>query len=65
MAGTRAGGHKAHAAVLAAYGFALIQEWGRRGGRISRGGGFVVGSQKTIEAARKGAVASLKTRTGK
>ncbi len=64
MAGTREGGLKAAATNKARYGdgrngtesfYTMI---GRKGGRISRGGGFAMSRELASEAGRKGGQAS-------
>lgn len=63
MAGTRAGGIKAAATNKARYGLNFYELIGRRGGKISRGGGFAVNRELAVEAGRKGGRASRRSKS--
>ncbi|QQR53109.1 hypothetical protein IPG36_03420 [bacterium] len=63
MAGTRAGGIKAAATNKARYGLNFYEMIGRRGGKISRGGGFAVNRDLAVEAGRKGGRASRRSKS--
>jgi general stress protein YciG len=54
MAGTQTGGRKAAATNKTRYGLNFYEQIGRKGGRISRGGGFAANRQLAVEAGRKG-----------
>jgi general stress protein YciG len=58
MAGTKAGGRKAAATNKTRYGLNFYEQIGRKGGKISRGGGFAMNTQLAVEAGRKGGKAS-------
>ena len=67
MAGTSTGGHRAANTNKQRYGEHFYREIGRRGGKISRGGGFasmkvgpdgVTGRARAVEAGRKGGIIS-------
>lgn len=58
MAGTQAGGRKAAATNKMRYGLTFYTQIGRKGGKISRGGGFAVNRELASEAGRKGGMAS-------
>lgn len=58
MAGTPAGGRKAAATNKYRYGFNFYKQIGRKGGKISRGGGFQMNRDLAVEAGRKGGKAS-------
>lgn len=58
MAGNRIGGLKAAATNKARYGLNFYGQIGRKGGKISRGGGFASNPQLAVEAGRKGGKAS-------
>jgi len=62
MAGTQAGGRKAAATNKLRYGLNFYEEIGRRGGRISKGGGFAMNRDLAVEAGRKGGKASRRTK---
>lgn len=63
MAGTRAGGIKAAATNKTRYGLNFYMQIGRKGGKISRGGGFAVNRELAVEAGRKGGRASRRTKS--
>lgn len=63
MAGTRAGGLRAAATNKTRYGLNFYEQIGRKGGKISRGGGFAVNRELAVEAGRKGGRASRRTKT--
>jgi general stress protein YciG len=65
MAGTQAGGRKAAATNKQRYGLNFYEEIGRRGGRISKGGGFAMNRELAVEAGRKGGKASRRTKANK
>lgn len=54
MAGTTAGGRKAHATNKALYGMDFYKKIGRKGGKISRGGGFAQSHDLAVAAGQKG-----------
>jgi general stress protein YciG len=54
MAGTQKGGHKAAATNKQRYGLNFYESIGRKGGKISRGGGFAANRELAVEAGRKG-----------
>lgn len=58
MAGTQAGGRKAAATNKQRYGLQFYPQIGRKGGLISRGGGFATNLELAKEAGRKGGKAS-------
>lgn len=58
MAGTKAGGRKAAATNKQRYGMNFYESIGRRGGTVSRGGGFAKNPLLAREAGRKGGMAS-------
>jgi len=62
MAGTRNGGRKAAATNKQRYGMAFYEQIGRKGGKISRGGGFAQNRELAVEAGRKGGKASRRTK---
>jgi general stress protein YciG len=63
MAGTRVGGRKAAATNKQRYGLAFYEQIGRKGGQISRGGGFASDTDLAREAGRKGGKASRRTKS--
>jgi uncharacterized protein len=63
MAGTQAGGRKAAATNKMRYGANFYELIGRRGGKISRGGGFAKDPQLARVAGAKGGRASRRTKT--
>lgn len=58
MAGTKLGGIKAAQTNKKRYGMDFYEAIGRRGGMISRGGGFAKNRDLAVEAGRKGGRAS-------
>jgi uncharacterized protein len=54
MAGTKMGGQKAAATNKQRYGLSFYESIGRKGGQISRGGGFATNRELAVEAGRKG-----------
>lgn len=58
MAGTKRGGQKAAATNKMRYGQNFYTLIGRKGGKISRGGGFAVDREIAVRAGRKGGKAS-------
>ena len=62
MAGTQAGGRKAAATNKMRYGIGFYPSIGRKGGKISRGGGFVMNRELAVEAGRKGGQMSKRGR---
>lgn len=64
MAGTAGGGKKAAATNKQRYGMNFYEVIGRKGGTISRGGGFAKNRQLAVEAGRKGGRASRRRATG-
>jgi len=63
MSGTQAGGVKAAATNKARYGKGFYDDIGRKGGKISRGGGFAMNRDLAVEAGRKGGKASRRGKT--
>lgn len=63
MAGTRIGGRKAAATNKMRYGLNFYEQIGRKGGKISRGGGFAMNRELAVEAGRRGGKASRRTKT--
>jgi general stress protein YciG len=63
MAGTTTGGHKAAATNKQRYGLQFYEQIGRKGGKISRGGGFAVNRELAVEAGRKGGKSSRRKKT--
>ena len=63
MAGTVSGGRKAAATNKQRYGMNFYEQIGRRGGAISRGGGFAADSDLARTAGRKGGQASRRTKS--
>lgn len=61
MAGTIRGGQKAAATNKQRYGHTFYQQIGRKGGKMSRGGGFALNHELAVEAGRKGGAASRRT----
>jgi general stress protein YciG len=64
MAGTQAGGRKAANTNKTLYGSTFYTQIGRKGGKISRGGGFALNRELASEAGRKGGKASKRTKSG-
>lgn len=62
MSGTRAGGLKAATTNKQRYGLNFYPEIGRKGGKISRGGGFAMNHELAAEAGAKGGRASRRTK---
>lgn len=62
MAGTQIGGRKAAATNKQRYGLNFYEQIGRKGGKISRGGGFAVNRELAVEAGRKGGRASRRSK---
>jgi general stress protein YciG len=60
MAGTRNGGRKAAATNKQRYGLSFYESIGRKGGKISRGGGFAADHELAVAAGRKGGKSSRK-----
>jgi general stress protein YciG len=54
MAGTKMGGQKAAATNKQRYGLGFYESIGRKGGHISRGGGFAMNRELAVEAGRRG-----------
>jgi len=63
MPGTQVGGRKAAATNKVRYGLNFYEQIGRKGGRISRGGGFAVNRELAVEAGRKGGKAHHPNKT--
>jgi general stress protein YciG len=61
MAGTKAGGIKAAATNRQRYGLSFYRSIGRKGGKISRGGGFARNHDLAVEAGRKGGAISKRS----
>lgn len=62
MSGTVEGGKKAAATNKQRYGEDFYGGIGRKGGQISRGGGFAMNQELAKEAGRKGGKASRRTK---
>jgi general stress protein YciG len=54
MAGTQNGGRKAAATNKERYGLNFYEQIGRKGGKLSRGGGFATNHELAVAAGRKG-----------
>jgi len=63
MDGTLKGGKLAAATNKARYGKDHYEKIGRKGGKISRGGGFAASHELAVEAGRKGGMASKRGKT--
>ena len=63
MAGTKMGGIKAAATNKQRYGVNFYELIGRKGGTISRGGGFAKNRELAVEAGRKGGRISRRPKT--
>jgi general stress protein YciG len=63
MAGTQSGGRKAASTNKERYGLDFYEQIGRKGGKISRGGGFAMNRDLAVEAGRKGGKAPRRTKT--
>jgi general stress protein YciG len=63
MAGTKGGGIKAAATNKQRYGMNFYEQIGRKGGKISSGGGFAKNRELAVEAGRKGGKASRRTKS--
>lgn len=63
MAGTKGGGLKAAATNKQRYGSTFYELIGRKGGSISRGGGFAQNSELARVAGAKGGRASRRTKS--
>lgn len=64
MAGTIEGGKRAAATNKQRYGLNFYPDIGRKGGKISRGGGFAMSSELAKAAGRKGGKASRRLKNG-
>jgi len=62
MAGTFEGGKKAAATNKQRYGLDFYRQIGRKGGKISRGGGFAAHRDLAVEMGRLGGQASRRGR---
>lgn len=65
MAGSRESGLKAADTNKRLYGETFYSQIGRKGGKISRGGGFAVYPELAREAGRKGAIKSAESKRAK
>jgi general stress protein YciG len=65
MAGTQIGGLKAAATNKMLYGLTFYENIGRKGGKISRGGGFALNRELASIAGRKGGITSRRTKASK
>ena len=63
MAGTTKGGLKAAATNKQRYGLNFYEQIGRKGGKVSRGGGFAVNRELAIAAGRKGGQTSRRRKS--
>lgn len=61
MPGTKLGGQKAARTNKARYGLNFYEQIGRKGGMISRGGGFAMNRELAVSAGRKGGKASRRS----
>jgi general stress protein YciG len=64
MPGTRDGGRRAAATNKMRYGAAFYETIGKKGGKISRGGGFAKNPALARVAGRKGGMASRRRKAG-
>ena len=64
MAGTRTGGQRAALTNKQRYGANFYEMIGRKGGKISRGGGFAMNPDLARTAGAKGGRASRRTKAG-
>jgi general stress protein YciG len=64
MAGTILGGRKAAETNKKLYGEDFYTNIGRKGGKLSRGGGFAMNRELAVEAGRKGGSASRRKKLG-
>jgi general stress protein YciG len=62
MTGTQAGRKKTAATNKQRYGLDFYKQIGRKGGKVSRGGGFASSRELATEARRKGGLASRRTK---
>lgn len=62
MAGTTEGGKKAAETNRQRYGEDFYGDIGRKGGKLSTGGGFAMNRELAVEAGRKGGKASRRTK---
>jgi general stress protein YciG len=62
MAGTRIGGQRAAATNKQRYGMNFYEQIGKKGGTISRGGGFAKNPELARTAGAKGGKASRRTK---
>ncbi len=65
MAGTRLGGLKAAATNRLRHGLNFYSGIGRKGGKISRGGGFAMNHDLAVEAGRIGGAKSRRGSRGR
>jgi general stress protein YciG len=62
MAGTKEGGMRAAETNRRRYGENFYPQIGRKGGKLSRGGGFALNHDLAVEAGRKGGQVSRRTK---